>query len=244
MRRGFTMIEMLTVIAIIAILAGILFPVFATVKRNTYKAQCINNMHSMLQGLKLYKDDHGTYPEALYGFWIPNGTGNVDPNSTLTVAGLYPQYVKTQQEFRCPLSPFNMNSTATLNGVPPTPGSFRQYAPRSYPAWDSYDGQLEPPKLGLGQYIVKYVRHWSNQTPGFSDYPRQLLYKNPPEDTVVTWCTYHREYGPDGVPNTGSVDIVGFLDGHVGTIPSNKMFPIASGGVVPPDHSYLVNRGN
>ena len=43
-RRGFTMVEMLTVIAIIAILAGILFPVFATVKKNVHKATCTSNL--------------------------------------------------------------------------------------------------------------------------------------------------------------------------------------------------------
>jgi hypothetical protein len=60
----------------------------------------------------------------------------------------------------------------------------------------------------------------------------------------VTWCTYHRDYlqGTDQ-PQTGSLDIVLFLDGHVKPIPSNKMYPISTGnGVVPTDHSYLVNR--
>src|SRR5438067_9424269 len=83
-RRGFTMVEMLTVIAIIAILAGILFPVFATVKKNVYKATCTSNLHALAVGLKLYRDDHNTvYPEALYGF--------VDGATNQEVSFLYPQ---------------------------------------------------------------------------------------------------------------------------------------------------------
>ena len=78
-RRGFTMVELLTVIAIIAILAGILFPVFATVRKNVHKATCSSNMHSIAVGLKLYKDDHGAYPEALYGFYAA-GTGGGQSN--------------------------------------------------------------------------------------------------------------------------------------------------------------------
>src|SRR5215210_1670054 len=74
-RRGFTMVELLTVIAIIAILAGILFPVFATVRKNVHKATCSSNLHSIAVGLKLYKDDHGAYPEALYGFYTAGTAG-------------------------------------------------------------------------------------------------------------------------------------------------------------------------
>src|ERR1051326_6186269 len=70
-RPGFTMVELLTVIAIIAILAGILFPVFVTVRKNVHKATCTSNLHQIGVGLKLYKDDHGAYPEALYGFRAP-----------------------------------------------------------------------------------------------------------------------------------------------------------------------------
>ena len=94
-RRGFTMIEMLTVIAIIAILAGILFPVFATVRRNVHKATCTSNLHQIYQFLKIYKDDHGTYPDALFGFNVTNVY-----KDTPDVLGLYPQYVKDKAVFR------------------------------------------------------------------------------------------------------------------------------------------------
>src|SRR5713226_1129851 len=88
-RPGFTMIEMLTVIAIIAILAGILFPVFATVRKNVHKATCTSNLHQIGVALKLYRDEHnGVYPEALYGFTVP--AANNQPAQQ--VIGLYPQY--------------------------------------------------------------------------------------------------------------------------------------------------------
>src|SRR5437762_3536431 len=239
-RRGFTMIEMLTVIAIIAILAGILFPVFATVRRNVHKATCTSNLHEIYQALRIYKDDHGVYPESLFGF-----TGQNVPASPVTPLGLYPQYLKSTAVFHCPLSPYQLSSTQTVQGFSPNPNGFRPpYQQRYYPVWDSYDGQFEPPKVGIGKYQVKYTRHWSNLNPGYGDIPKQLLYKNPPDDTVVTWCTYHRDYvGGTDQPQTGSLDIVLFLDGHVKTIPSTKMYPITLGnGSVPVDHSYLVNK--
>jgi prepilin-type N-terminal cleavage/methylation domain-containing protein len=234
-RPGFTMVELLTVIAIIAILAGILFPVFATVRRNVHKATCTTNLHSIAQGLKMYKDDHGAYPEALYEI-LDNGN---------KVSFLYPQYVKTREVFRCPLAPHQINS----NVAPPRPlfpvpnDGFRKDRDRVYPVWDSYDGQFEPPNSQ--NYVVKYVRHWSGPRTGFGDNPRQLLYRNPPEDTVVTWCTYHRDWdrsGANPAPQTGSLDLVLFVGGNVKPIPANRMHPILP---VDPQQgrSYLVGVG-
>jgi prepilin-type N-terminal cleavage/methylation domain-containing protein len=237
-RRGFTMVELLTVIAIIAILAGILFPVFATVRRNVHKATCTTNLHSIAQGLKMYKDDHGAYPEALFGF-VAEGQ---------EVTFLFPQWVKTKEVFRCPLAPVQLSSTQTVQGRHPIGfqgETFRKYPNRAYPAWDSYDGQFEPANNPTN-YVVKYVRHWSGSRTGFGDNPRQLLYRNPPEDTVVTWCTYHRDWsgvGAQATPQTGSMDLVLFVGGNVKTIPSNKMAPI---GPVDPqqNRSYLVGAGS
>lgn len=148
--------------------------------------------------------------------------------------------------FRCPLSPYQLNSAVLLPGVMPDSHPWVRYSQRLYAAWDSYDGQVEPNKIG-NPYIVKYTRHWSNQQPGFADNPRQLLYKNPPDDTVVTWCTYHRDYAlaaGTAAPQTGSLDLVLYLDGHVKPIPSDRMYPVAQNGVVAPNHSYLIGEGS
>ena len=250
-RRGFTMIEMLTVIAIIAILAGILFPVFATVRKNVHRSTCMANMHQIGVAVRVYKDEHnGVYPEALFGFDVPGvisaGVGP-DGQQLPGVPGLYPQYVKEKQLLRCPISPYQIGDRTPLQGQVPNPQFYGKYATRIYPAWDSYDGQVEPNKVG-NPYIVKYTRHWSNQIPGYADIARQLLYKNPPDDTVVTWCTYHRDYAAGSAePQTGSLDLVLYLDGHAKPVPSNKMTPLLSNGLTgsaQQDHSYLVGRGD
>jgi hypothetical protein len=136
-----------------------------------------------------------------------------------------------------------LSNAQPLQAFLPDP-KWATHSTRAYRAWDSYDGQVEPNKIG-SPYIVKYTRHWSGQHPGFADNPRQLLYKNPPDDTVVTWCTYHRDYvfaGGNGAPATGSVDLVLYLDGHVKSIPSDRMNPITLNGVVPLGHSFLVGQ--
>lgn len=56
---AFTLIELLTVIAIIGILAAILIPVVGAVRENARGAQCASNVRQMLSGLYLYAEEHG-----------------------------------------------------------------------------------------------------------------------------------------------------------------------------------------
>jgi prepilin-type N-terminal cleavage/methylation domain-containing protein len=67
-RRAFTLIELLTVIAIIAVLAAIILPVLARAKDNAYRNSDISNMNAIRAALQLYRVDQGAYPPALLGY--------------------------------------------------------------------------------------------------------------------------------------------------------------------------------
>jgi prepilin-type N-terminal cleavage/methylation domain-containing protein len=66
-RDAFTLVELLTVIAIIAILAAIIFPVFAEVRNATRRGACISNMQKMYQAVKQFELDNRRYPDYLFG---------------------------------------------------------------------------------------------------------------------------------------------------------------------------------
>lgn len=62
-RLGFTLIELLVAIAIIAILAAILFPVFARARERARITTCISNQHQIMLALKQYvEDSNDGYP--------------------------------------------------------------------------------------------------------------------------------------------------------------------------------------
>ena len=63
-QRGFTLLEMMVVVAIIAILAGILIPNFTRARAQAQTAACIGNMKTIATALELYYSDKQLYPVA------------------------------------------------------------------------------------------------------------------------------------------------------------------------------------
>ena len=92
MRRAFTLIELLVVVAIIAMLAAILFPVFGTVREKARQSACLSNMKQLGLAIMQYEQDcDGT---------LPRGVSN-NSNNTGWGGTIYP-YVQDEQVFLCP----------------------------------------------------------------------------------------------------------------------------------------------
>ena len=89
-RQGFTLVEVLTVIAIIALLAAILFPVFSQARSRGAIARDTSNLRQIMKALEAYAMDHGqNYPPG-----DPIGLDNVEPFITQTLS-----YVKDRRVF-------------------------------------------------------------------------------------------------------------------------------------------------
>lgn len=61
--RGFTLIEMMIVVAIIAILVSILVPNFIRARAQAQTAACEANLKEIATSLEEYETDHEAYPE-------------------------------------------------------------------------------------------------------------------------------------------------------------------------------------
>lgn len=59
---AFTLVELLTVIAIIAILMGLLFPAIGTIKEAARKTQAKNDVTNIVAAVKQYYTEYGKYP--------------------------------------------------------------------------------------------------------------------------------------------------------------------------------------
>jgi prepilin-type processing-associated H-X9-DG protein/prepilin-type N-terminal cleavage/methylation domain-containing protein len=68
---GFTLVEILICIGIIAVIAAILFPVLSQAREKSRAATCVSNMHQVWTSIQLYVSDHdGSYPNRFaYSDW-------------------------------------------------------------------------------------------------------------------------------------------------------------------------------
>src|SRR5688500_9089817 len=73
--RGFTLIEMLVVIAVIAILAALLLPVLSQAKARAQSIKCKSNLHQVGLALHEYIQDHERYPDVVGGGGIGQTKG-------------------------------------------------------------------------------------------------------------------------------------------------------------------------
>ena len=78
---GFTLIEMLVVIAIISMLAGQLLPSLSIAREKGRQANCINNLKQFSLAIEMYSQDYSDYPP-----WL---------------SSLFPGYVSTKGSFFC-----------------------------------------------------------------------------------------------------------------------------------------------
>jgi prepilin-type N-terminal cleavage/methylation domain-containing protein len=217
-RRGFSLTELLVVIGVIAILTAILFPVFSTVRESARKAQCRENLQTIHKALKDYQADHGQYPEALFGLSRNNGPLEMTLGNT--------DYVADRNTFTCPSAMPSVRNNMTL--VVPTnrstgqPAMDRAGRTLSYPMMDSYDIGYVPNNT-TGTAELHYNRAWTGANQGLSTDKRQLIRKDAPGETVVTWCLNHASFDGSGVPKAGSKALVLLLNGRVVEVDAQKM---------------------
>ena len=62
-RPGFTLVELLTVIAIIGILAGVLFPAIGGIRKRATRATSQAAFSQLANGILKYKQTYGFYPD-------------------------------------------------------------------------------------------------------------------------------------------------------------------------------------
>lgn len=66
MKKAFTLLEILIVIAIISIVCAIIFPIFKAAKTNAYKTQSLSNLKQLGMAWKMYAEDND---DMMMRFW-------------------------------------------------------------------------------------------------------------------------------------------------------------------------------
>ncbi|EIQ02133.1 prepilin-type N-terminal cleavage/methylation domain-containing protein [Opitutaceae bacterium TAV1] len=171
-RHAFTLIELLTVIAIIGILAAIIIPVVGRVRASARAAQCLSNMRQTGAAAQLWSADNK-------GFIIPayDATSEVATTSLLSWMGMLAPYAGWQKPdpgdtkflnydaipdvFKCALSPkptpagekplgFAQNLRYLSGKNPGWPFGMRTYAQAAHPSTTVFMAESDTFKTFVG----------------------------------------------------------------------------------------------
>lgn len=110
-RNAFTLVELLIVVAIVALLAAILLPVFNKVQDSSKTSSCQSNLRQIGIAMELYASDYrGIYPSSYAA------------STNCTWSDAAAQYAKSDTIFTCPKAPEQFYQTgclaeATVDGV-------------------------------------------------------------------------------------------------------------------------------
>lgn len=107
--KGFTLLELLVVIAVIAMLVAIVMPALARAKEQGREICCQNNLHQMYLAAMVYTDNHkGSFPIAYYNQKIGSTTTSfcwdftTGPNGEILPGVLWQGEVTIEKIQQCP----------------------------------------------------------------------------------------------------------------------------------------------
>lgn len=90
--NGFTLVELLVVIGIIAVLVGVLLPALAKARQSAVNIQCSSQLRQLATACELYLEDQHVYPESLL---IPSINGCVPTAIEARLLNELSPYIRT-----------------------------------------------------------------------------------------------------------------------------------------------------
>ncbi|MCC7229216.1 MAG: hypothetical protein IT203_02410 [Fimbriimonadaceae bacterium] len=127
-----TLVEVIVVILIVCLLAGLLFPVIASARLSAKKSACISNMHQAGISLSLYVESYGDFPIGI----MPRGGALKKDKLIRTYSPASPNPLGDSNIFLCPL-----DVSSGRHGLP----LFDRVEPVSYLGlwnlWEGDDGE-------------------------------------------------------------------------------------------------------
>jgi prepilin-type processing-associated H-X9-DG protein/prepilin-type N-terminal cleavage/methylation domain-containing protein len=213
---GFTLVELLIVLAVIGVLAALLLPVFSRAREKSRQASCQANQKQILLSVNMYVQDYdGFFPRNYYH----NAAGQI----VTWYEALLP-YTKSQQMFQCPTD----NGTSIGGDWAPTP-KFRSSYAASYDLLrgEGSESAASAPLSGVGKSATTvFLSDAGTQTTLEAPY---VTTSSPVKDGCwLIWFSANSTGDDTSICGPSlrhsGMSNVGFVDGHVKAMKIEQWF--------------------
>jgi len=231
-KHGFSLLELLVVIAVIAILAALLFPAISSAKAKARRTVCMNGLRQINLGLRMYSNDSddaspntpGTNRSAsLENFINFTGYKKLMKNNVGLKGASSPQ----DKLFACPADAFYYGAQGYV------PQGFHEQSFSDYSSYGFNAGATNPiysTRTGLAARKISSIK----------DPTKTILVMEIPALSPYSWHEPKRPFSAENAVFNDAKNMVSFVDGHVSYVriywnPTR----IASGGI-----SYITDAAD
>jgi prepilin-type N-terminal cleavage/methylation domain-containing protein/prepilin-type processing-associated H-X9-DG protein len=219
-RDGFTLVELLVVIGIIAVLIAILVPALSKAREAAARTKCLSNMRNM-------QTAHWMYVNENKGYLIQAGLAHGGAHAREGVAWIntLQPYYQSRLVARCPAD----DSPHWPGGIP-IPPSTDQFRRSSYGINEFLDRDLCPwggPYMKMTQIrrpasTIQFLEMAEQGEYAGADHPHMDLWVGNVPAKAATHLEIHQHGGPPR--SWDSVANYGFLDGHVESLRFSEVY--------------------
>ena len=229
---GFTLLELLVVVAIIAILAALLFPAISSARAKAKQAVCLNNLRQINLGLRMYSDDsHDASPNTLGTNSSPSMENfiNFTGYKKLMKSNIGLNGASSPQDklFACPADTFYYGPQGYV------PQGFHEQSFSDYSSYGFNAGATNPiysTHTGLAGRKISSIKAPS----------KTILVMEIPALFPYSWHAPRKPFSIENSVFNDALNMVSFVDGHVSYIKiywnTNR---IMSGGI-----SYITDAAD
>jgi prepilin-type N-terminal cleavage/methylation domain-containing protein/prepilin-type processing-associated H-X9-DG protein len=243
--RGFTLVELLIVMGIIAVLIAILMPVLSKAREQARETQCLSNLRQIGAASIMYSNDNRErivpaqyYSNSPWAFWFGTLVGAnylTAPHTTSTVITNSASVLMCPEGFSDSFGVYSgtapVSGTDARNQRPMTSPDPGAQAPNNYvDCWYGINASTESPlRPNAGYVFANWVVPPSNDSTNWADWPRMSLITAPAKMVFLfDGCSPYNQYNSWRISSrhmNQTMTNVLFYDGHAEMVPFAELPP-------------------